>query len=107
MEQGQDNTPQRRTAKREQEEGGDAGRAEVAALPPALEDRAAVRLAPELPPHCDALRRSWRELSRLRSPGLHYDFAQVLFMRPLLVTQLDELIGCRVISLLTEFPGGF
>lgn len=74
-----------RAAPGDPEEAADAGRAEVAPLQAPLEGRAAVRLAPELQADSDALRLPRRELPRVRTLGLHQDFAQVLRMRSLLI----------------------
>jgi len=55
-----------------------------------MESRAVERVAPELPPHRHALRLLRGELPRLCAPRLHQDSAEVLFMRPLLVSIVNQ-----------------
>ena len=49
----------------------------LAALPPPLESRAAVRLAAQLPPPYHKIRVSCRKFSGNGATGLHHDFAQI------------------------------
>ncbi|CAA9455870.1 MAG: Mobile element protein, partial [uncultured Rubrobacteraceae bacterium] len=66
-----------RPAPEEPQEEEDPGRAQAQALQEALEDRAAVRVAFELPAAGGPLRAAGRELPRLRPPRVRRHPAQV------------------------------
>lgn len=74
-------------APQEQEEAEDPGRAQAQALQEALGDRAALRLAGELPAASGPLRETGRKLFRLRASLVHRYPAEVLVRRVLVETQ--------------------